>query len=146
MKRRAFLRRIVVLPFFSAWLSSQAMASDGAQELRLQARAASRMEATGFGREVQSGRMHPHSLRLGSLSQDGRSSVVCVGTRADDHAARAHRAMRPARRFAGTAMSIFAGLGCFRLFISSMNVSLSIERLSRSLKRFSSPMVEETRP
>ncbi len=31
MKRRAFLRRIVVLPFFPAWLSSQAMASDGTQ-------------------------------------------------------------------------------------------------------------------
>ncbi len=54
--------------------------------------------------------------------------------------------VRPARMLAGMAISILAGRGTFLRFIMSTNTAWSIERLRRSLNRFSSPIVEEIRP
>ena len=55
-------------------------------------------------------------------------------------------AMRPAFMLAGMAISILAGRGIVLRFMISTNVSLSVERFSRSLNLFSSPIVEDTLP
>lgn len=54
--------------------------------------------------------------------------------------------MRPALMLVGTAIAIFAGGGTCLLFITSTNACFEIERFKRSLKVFSSLMVEDTLP
>jgi hypothetical protein len=52
----------------------------------------------------------------------------------------------PARMLTGTAIAIFAGGGTCLLFITLTNAGFEIERFKRSLKVFSSLMVEDTLP